>query len=35
MKFVRMVIIATAVLTAGLAGAVMMGTADARKTATY
>ena len=35
MKFVRMVIIATAVLTAGLAGAVMMGTADAGKTATY
>jgi hypothetical protein len=35
MKFVRIVVIVTAVLTAALAGAVMMGTADAGKTATY
>lgn len=35
MKSIRIVIIATAVITAGLAGAVMMGTADAGKTATY
>ena len=35
MRFMRIGIIAVAVVTAALAGAVMMGTADAGKTATY
>lgn len=35
MRYVQIIIIAVVIMTAGLAGAVMMGTADAGKTATY